>query len=139
MTTTLAVRMLAVGVGLALLGAGGAYAQDSLQNGSTAVAQSGAAASSVAGGAFAGGSVVVGSAVVAAGASATAVGGSAIAAGGQLSGVAGRAGRFASGPLSVDAPVVVTPQDAPKVPYEAQAAPPKTFSPPTSRFKTPGV
>lgn len=127
-------------IALASLWAGAVSAQDSLQNGSMAAAQSGAAASSVAGGAVGAGSVVVGSGVVAAGVSAEAVGGSAIAAGGQLSGDAGRAARFASGPLPVDAPVVVTPQDAPKVPYEVQTAPPKTIkASPVPRSKTPGV
>jgi len=108
--------------------AGSAHAQDSLQNGSTAVAQSGAAGSAIVGGTLATGSVVAGSGVMAAGASAMAVGGSTAAAGSQIGKDADAASRFASGPLPVDKTVVVTPQDAPKVPYDAQTPAPKAPS-----------
>lgn len=125
----IAFRSSAICSAMALVGATAVSAQDSLQNGSTAVAQSGAAASALAGGTIAAGSVVVGSGVTVAGASAQAVGRSVAAAGSDVAQDARRAARFASGPLPVDRAVVVEPQDAPKVPYEAQ----------TSASRPPGV
>ena len=111
---------LAAAAALTLSVADGACAQDSLQNGSTAVVQSGAAASAVVGGTLAVGSAVVGTGVSAVGGSAMAVGGSTLMVGGELARGADAAARFASGPLPVDRAVVVTAQDAPRVPYDAQ-------------------
>lgn len=109
-----------------------AFAQDSAQNASAA----GGASSEVAGHLTASGvQTAVGVSAVPASAvgTASAVGGSAVAAGGSavagagagLSEAAGASADFASGPLKVDDRVVVSPDAAPNVPYDAQKQPPK--------------
>jgi hypothetical protein len=118
-------------LGLAL-GAGPALAQDSAQNASAA----GGASSEVATHLTASGvqtaigvsavpAGVAGAASVVGG-SALAVGGSAVAgAGAGLSEAAGASAEAASGPLKVDDRVVVSPDPAPKVPYDAQKPKPQ--------------
>lgn len=108
--------------------AGPAFAQDSAENASAAAG----ASSEVAGHLAASGvqtavgvsavpASVVGTASVVGG-SAVAAGGSAVAgAGAGLSEAAAGSADFASGPLKVDDRVVVSPDAAPNVPYDAQA------------------
>ncbi len=63
---------------------------------------------------------MVGAGVSVVGGALVGVGGSTMLTGAELSRDAGAAARFASGPLPVGRTVVVSAQDAPRVPYEAQ-------------------
>lgn len=115
-------QVLVAGAFAILLGAP-AFAQDSVQNaggasekGGTAASQSAAASSVVPASMVATGSVVVGASVAVAGHES-------MTAGVRLAQDAKAAGRFAEGKLPVDKTVVLTPQSAPKVPYQAQTNP----------------
>jgi len=110
--------------------AGAAAAQDSLQNASAAVTDSGRAATDLATSGLQVASAVavipvsvagVGAGV--AGSTLHVVGDGSIKAGSDLFAAASDSARFASAPLPVDKAVVVKAQPAPKVPYAANAAP----------------
>ena len=122
--------LISISIGVALV-AGPAFAQDSAANASAAggassevvthLAASGVqtvvGVAAVPASVAAGASVVGGSAVVGAG-------GASVQAGGVVSEAAGESARFGSGKLKVDDRVVVSPDPAPAVPYDA--APPAT-------------
>lgn len=114
--------------GLSLLIAQPAFADDSVQNLSTIVEQSAKTTALLAEsglkatvGVLAAPIAVTGLIAAAAGSAAATVADGATASGEALAEGAGGALRFAREPLRVDTDIIVAPQPAPKVPYQAQA------------------
>ena len=113
--------LLITAAGLSLLAAAPAMADDSVQNLSTVVEQSGKTAALLAESGIKATAGVLAAPIALTGLVASAIGEASTASGGALENGARGADRFAREPLKVDNDVIVAPQPAPKVPFQAQA------------------